>query len=160
MTILVPMRPEVYETYLQAAMDNYVDGIVVAGLGSYEQAIEKSRADFLAHLPQGLATPDNYLFEIKDMEHGAYIGFLWFCILEQHGVRTAFLSDIKIQEEWRRQGHATRAFEAMESKIKKLGIVNISLHVFGHNSKAQVLYGKLGYGVSSIYMLKQLDGQT
>ena len=36
----------------------------------------------------------------------------------------------------------------------RLGLQGIALHVFGHNTGAQALYGKLGYVPTNINMFK------
>ena len=156
MTVLAPMRPEAYSAYLQAAIAGYAEDNVASGRGPREGALERSRADFADSLPLGLATPDNFLFEIKAEESGPTIGALWFAVEERHGMRGAFVYDLEIQPEWRRQGHAMRAFEALESLVAELGLSSIGLHVFGHNPGAQALYAKLGYGVTGVNMAKNL----
>ena len=155
-TVLAPMRPEAYSAYLEAAIAAYADDNVASGRGPREGALERSRADFADSLPQGLATPDNYLFEIKTEDSGPTIGALWFAVEERHGMRGAFVYDLEIHAEWRRHGHATRAFEALESLVAELGLSSIGLHVFGHNPGAQALYTKLGYGVTGVNMAKNL----
>lgn len=157
MTVLVPMSADSYEHYIQLAHADYVSDIVAAGMYSNEQAREKAYADFMATSPQGFATPDNYFFVIKDEDPGREIGFLWFCIHEQYDVRIAFVCVIHIHAGWRRQGHATRAFKALEPEIKALGASCIELHVFAHNPGAQKLYAKLGYAQTSIYMNKRME---
>ena len=56
--------------------------------------------------------------------------------------------------EHRRQGHAERALRALEAEVGRLGLQGIALHVFGHNTGAQALYGKLGYVPTNINMFK------
>ncbi len=159
MTILVPMRPELYAVYLQAAIAGYAQDNVDSGRWPRENALEHARADFETLLPQGLATPDNYLFEIKAAENGPGVGFIWFAVEDRYGLRSAYLYDVEIHEQWRRLGHATRALKAVESLAAELGLVSIGLHAFGHNVGAQALYAKLGYAVTDINMVKRLvDG--
>jgi RimJ/RimL family protein N-acetyltransferase len=155
-TILAPMRPAVYDAYLQAAIADYAEDNVASGRWPREDALERSRSNFEDLLPQGLATPGNYLFEIKATENGPAVGFIWFAVQDRHGIRSAFVYDIEIKSEWRRQGHATRALEALEPRVTALGLSRIGLHVFGHNPGAQALYAKLGYGVTGINMVKSL----
>ncbi len=157
MTVIVPMRPAAYDVYLQAAIADYAQGNVASGRWPPEGTLERSHAEFERLLPQGLATPDNYLFEIKATEDGPTVGFIWFAVEARHGIRPAFVYDVEIQEEWRRQGHATRAFETLESFVAALGLTSIGLHVFGNNLGAQALYAKLGYSVTDINMVKRLD---
>ena len=71
MTALTPMRPERYAAYLEAAIAGYAEDSIACGRWPADKAGELSRADFMALLPQGLATPDNHLFEIVDTEGGS-----------------------------------------------------------------------------------------
>ena len=122
-----------------------------------EGALERSRDDFQHLLPRGLATPDNYLYEIMAEKSGPTVGFLWFAVQDQQGLRSAFVYDVRVKEEYRRLGHATRAFLALEPIVVGLGLPSIGLHVFGHNHAAQALYGRLGYAVTDINMVKALN---
>lgn len=153
------MRPDVFDAYREAAIVGYAEDNIASGRWPLEDAVERSRANFASLLPQGLSTPDNYLFEIKASDTGPTVGALWFAVEERHGVRSAFVYDVEISAAWRRQGHATRAFAALESRVTALGLSSIGLHVFGHNPGAQALYAKLGYGVTGINMVKRL-GET
>jgi ribosomal protein S18 acetylase RimI-like enzyme len=155
-TILVPMSAESWPHYLDAAVAGYANDNVDAGRWPAEGALARAQADFDISLPQGLATPDNYLFEIKIAEAGPTIGFLWFAVVQKNGLRSAFVYDVEIKPEFRRQGHAAAAFKALEPLVRKLGLTSIGLHVFAHNPGAQALYRKLGYAVASVNMLKQL----
>ncbi|HCM26166.1 MAG TPA: N-acetyltransferase [Treponema sp.] len=156
MTVLAPMRPMAFESYITAAAAAYAEDNVAAGRWPIEGALERSCADLADSLPQGLATPDHYLFEILDGADGPAVGILWFGIVTRHGLRSAFVYDIEIKPEFRRRGHAKRAFEAMEKLVGALGLDSIGLHVFGHNPGAQDLYAKLGYRVTGINMAKKL----
>ena len=40
--------------------------------------------------------------------------------------------------------------------MQALGVQRIGLHVFGHNTGAQALYARLGYGVTGLNLLKPL----
>jgi len=156
MTVLVPMSSTIYDQYLQAAVQAYADENIESGRWPAEGALQRSRDDFDDSLPQGLATPDNYLFEIKSNDAGVTVGFLWFALVEKNGIRSAFVYDVEIKAEFRRQGHAGAAFDALEPIVSELGLNRIGLHVFKQNQAAQALYKKLGYKVTSINMQKQL----
>lgn len=157
MTRLSPMRPEVFAGYLDSSVAGYAQDNIDAGRWPAEGALERSRADFDDSLPQGLATPDNYLFEIQNGEDGSTVGYLWFAVVVKHGLRSAYVYDLEVMAEHRRQGHAKRAFEALEARVAALGLSSIGLHVFGHNPGAQSLYSQLGYTVTGINMIKQID---
>lgn len=156
MTVLSPMRPEAYGPYFEAAVRAYAKDNVAAGRWPAQGAVERARADFESSLPQGLATPDNFLFEILASDHGPSVGILWFAIQTRNGLRSAFVYDFEVKPEWQRQGHGLRAFQALEPIVAAMGLSTIGLHVFGHNPGAQALYAKLGYGVTGINMAKHL----
>jgi ribosomal protein S18 acetylase RimI-like enzyme len=156
-TVLAAMPAAAYAPYLDAASAAYAQENVDAGRWPAAGALERARADFEALLPQGLATPDHYLFEIRAGEGGPGVGILWFAVVERQGLREAFVYDLEIKPEWRRQGHAERAMRALEPQMAALGVRSIGLHVFGHNIGAQALYARLGYGVTGLNMAKRLE---
>ena len=156
MSVLIPMSAETFVHYQAAAVAGYAKENVDSGRWPEEGAIERSQADFAASLPQGLHTPDNYLFEINVGDDGVCVGYIWFAVVEKNGLRSAFVYDIEIKPEFRRKGHAEAAFNALEPLVLKLGLSSIGLHVFSQNTGAQSLYRKLGYGVTSVNMLKHL----
>jgi ribosomal protein S18 acetylase RimI-like enzyme len=151
------MRQEVYPAYLQSSVAGYADDNVAAGRWPAQGCVERSLAEFESLLPQGLATPNHHLFEILAAEGGPTVGFVWLAVEERHGIRGAFVYDVEVKPAYRRQGHAQRAFEQLETLAMSLELSTIGLHVFGHNPGAQALYAKLGYRVTGINMQKQVS---
>ena len=151
------MREEAYAAWLESSVAGYAEDKVASGQWPREDALARSLAEFAALLPQGLATPDNHLFEILATADGPTVGYLWFAVEDHHGVRGAYVYDVEIKAEFRRQGHARRAFRLLDAIVASLGLATIGLHVFGHNPGAQALYSQLGFAVTGINMLKRLD---
>ena len=150
------MRPETYALYLDAAIAGYARDNVVAGRWPEAGAIERSRTGFADLLPQGLATPDNHLYEIHRSEGGPLLGFVWLAIQREHATVQGFVYDLEIRLEYRRQGHASRALAAVEAVARAQGATSLGLHVFAFNQAAQLLYHRLGYQVASLNMHKRL----
>jgi ribosomal protein S18 acetylase RimI-like enzyme len=157
MTVLVRMSEEAYGPYLENAISGYAQSNVESGRWPEEGALERSQANFESSLPQGLETPNNYLYEIKAAETGPTVGVIWFAVEERHGLLSAFVYDVEIKPGFRRLGHAKAAFEALELLVRELGLSSIGLHVFGHNPEAQALYNKLGYRVTGNNMIKDIS---
>lgn len=155
-TTLRPLPPEAFGAYMQASIASYAQETVEAGRWPAEGALERSHADFLALLPQGLATPDHHLLEVLATPEGPVVGHLWLALERRHGGCSAFVYNVEIAPEHRRRGHARRAFEAAEALAAELGATSIGLHVFAHNWGAQALYESLGYQVTGINMKKGL----
>ncbi len=66
-------------------------------------------------MPLGLATPDNYLFEIHSQEGGPLVGLVWLAIERHPAGVSGFIYDLKIRREYWRQGQASRALAAVAS---------------------------------------------
>ncbi len=156
MTVLLPMRPASFATYVEASVAAYAGDNVRAGRWDKAGAVERSRADFASLLPQGLDTPDNFLFEILEREHGPVVGFAWLALERKHAPVTAYIYNIQIHAAHRRKGHAFRALRALEAKAAAAGAQSIGLNVFAFNVEAQALYRKLGYATTNCNMRKPL----
>ena len=153
------MPPSSFAAYREASVTGYAQDNVAAGRWPQPGALERAYADFDHNLPLGLATPDNFIYEIKDEGTKEVVGVIWFAITEKNGVKSAFVYDVEVKPQYRRMGHARAAFKALEQKVRELGLLTIGLHVFGHNSDAQRLYVSLGYAVTGVNMLKRLEQQ-
>jgi ribosomal protein S18 acetylase RimI-like enzyme len=114
-----------------------------------------STKEYAELLPQGLQTPDNHFFTIIDAR-GAAVGVLWFAVRTRFDGRVAYVFDVGVCPERRREGHAYRAFVALEEEARRLGLSGIALHVFGRNKAAQALYAKLGFHPTNINLFKPI----
>lgn len=157
MVRLVPMSPTEFEAYLESSVQEYAQEHVRAGNWSAEKALQMAEESFHRLLPDGLATANQYLLTIEDETLGEKVGVLWFAVEEREAGPRAFVYDVQVDEAYRRQGYGTLAFEALERKVRELGLTRIMLHVFGHNRAARAMYAKLGYEVVDLIMSKTLS---
>lgn len=155
MSPLRPMTEAEFAAWCDAIVPDYAAEKVESGDWAESEALARSRASLDGLVPQGLKTPDNHLFTIVAPD-GQPVGMLWFAVKERSGSRIAYVYNIAIDPPFRRQGHAERAFEALEHEARRLGLEGIGLHVFGHNRGAISLYGKLGFEATDITMFKSL----
>lgn len=153
---LVPMRGEEFKAFLASSAAAYAEDNIKSGRWLREGAHARALADLKASLPQGVNTPNNYLFEILGSPKNVAVGYIWCAIQDNYGQRSAFVYDVEIKPEFRRQGLATEAFEAIQGHVAALGIESIGLHVFAFNEAAIALYRKLGFQVTGVNMQKKL----
>lgn len=153
MTTLRPLTDAEFEAWLGAVVPSYAADKVATGAWPSDQAVEMSRQEYQTLLPQGLQTPENHFYAIVD-GHGQPVGSLWIAEKQRPGQRVAYVFDVTIAPAYRRQGHAFRAFEALEGEVARLGLAGIALHVFGHNTAGRALYAKLGYQPTNINLFK------
>jgi ribosomal protein S18 acetylase RimI-like enzyme len=157
MTTLALMTAAEYEAWREESIPNYARDKVVAGQWREAESLENSHAEVDQLLPQGLATPGHHLWAVRDDAHVDSVGAMWVAE-QQHGARRiAYVFDFLVKPQHRRQGHARRAFLALEHKVDELNLEGISLHVFGHNDAARALYESLGYAPTNITMFKRVD---
>lgn len=159
MTVLSPMSDTFFLQFLETMAEDYAKENVKSGRWPQKNSLERSRDEIAKLLPQGVATPDNYLFEIKTESDGQTAGYIWFAVNERQGDRSAFIYEVSVFPEFRRQGHARAAFLQLEAKVRELGLNSIGLNVFYHNSAAQALYAGLGYAPTNLTMVKALKAE-
>jgi ribosomal protein S18 acetylase RimI-like enzyme len=153
MTVLRPMTPSEYTAWLDESIPAYAADKVASGQWSQAESLELSRRNNDELLPQGLQTPDNHFYSIVDAQGNA-VGMLWFAVEVKFGSRIAYVYDVSVIPERQRQGHAQRAFAALEVEVQRLGLSGVALHVFGFNTGAQALYAKLGFEPTNIHLFK------
>lgn len=149
------MSESEYAAWLAEAIPAYALDKVATGQWSDEESLELSKKDFDELLPQGQATPDSFLHTIVDSRTAA-VGVLCFTVKTRFNARIAYVIDVSVRTERQREGHAHRAFLALEDEVRKFGLSGIALHVFGHNTGARALYAKLGYQPTNISLFKQV----
>lgn len=156
MITLAPMTEAQFQRYVQVMIPDYAQDKVRSGQWAQAEALVLAQQSIQDSLPQGVATPDNHLYV---MEHGPardVVGMIWIAAQQRGDRRVAYVCDVIVEEPYRRQGHATAAFDAIEKKALELGLSGVALHVFGHNAQAHALYVKLGYVATNINMFKAL----
>lgn len=123
-------------------------------LEAAKQMARQGRARFL---PQGLATERHRLLVAEDAD-GRVVGSVWLGLDEPRTgtSETAWLYDLRVEADRRREGFATAILEAVETIAREAGAVRLGLNVFGDNLPAVALYHSCGYRVTTQQMAKDL----
>lgn len=149
------MTEQDFQTYVSRSKVNYAkDKVRANGLTELE-ANEIAERDFLRLLPKGRDTPGNLLFSIK-FDSDFSVGSLWISVKGPQNSRQAFVYDVFVGEEFRGRGIGREAMLLAEQEVKKLGLTEIGLHVFGFNEVAINLYKSLDYKITDLVMAKSL----
>ncbi len=149
------MKASEYAAWLEESIAGYAADKVASGQWSQDESLELSRKENAELLPHGLETPENHLFTIVDAQAVA-VGMLWFAVKTKFDAKIAYVYDVSVRPERQREGHALRAFGALEDEVRRLGLAGIALHVFGHNAGARALYERLGFEPTNISLFKRL----
>ncbi|MEK3789646.1 GNAT family N-acetyltransferase [Paenibacillus sp. FSL K6-1230] len=153
------MNGEEYERFIKRLIQDYAADKVQAGTWTEEEAPRLAEESLHTYLPQGLDTPDAYLYVITLREQQGDeqgIGIIWFNITDTPVGPEAFILEFWIEDAYQGQGYAKQTLRALDEEARNRGIRKIGLHVFGHNTRAFELYKKRGYVVTDIQMSKEL----
>jgi ribosomal protein S18 acetylase RimI-like enzyme len=156
---LVEMDEGSYQEYRETLVRDYAADKVRAGVWSKEEAEAAAAKDVDGLLPEGPATPNHYLYSVRDEALPAEVGVLWISPRHSGVGRSVWIYDIIVHERFRRRGHASRILQLVEDKARELGATRVELHVFGHNYGARTLYEKTGYKATSIIMAKPITAE-
>ncbi|HJV62370.1 MAG TPA: GNAT family N-acetyltransferase, partial [Albitalea sp.] len=157
MTTLVPMPAEDFASFESESTSGYAQDNLRSGRWPASTCVERARAEFHRLLPEGLATPGHFIYNIHDEAQHENVGFIWLAETDNDGVRTGHVYNIVIRPDRRGRGHATAALRLIEAQGLARGLSAISLHVFSHNAGAQALYRSIGYGITGFNMIKPLQ---
>ena len=99
--------------------------------------------------------------------HGnhSYAGLVWISISENREpwdfqASPAWIYDLWVEPEYRRQGLGTKLLQQAERWARKAGLAKIGLHVFGSNDAAIRLYRSAGYRILNRYLQKEITPET
>lgn len=153
---LDPMTAAEFGRYLEPAIRAYAHEKVISGEWTSAEAVELSRRDHFRLLPDGLATPDQFLFTVRDEPTNEPVATLWLT-LRMRGVQVeAYVYDIEVIEPRRGHGYGRATMLACLAKARELGADSVGLHVFGHNKTARALYTSMGFQPTNINMTLKL----
>ena len=154
MPTLTPMTSSEYDVFLARVIPEFAAVNIRAGYWDESEALEKSRKQTEALLPQGLQTRAHYLYTLYDGDDA--VGMIWLKANVGSSIQSGFIYDVFIEEKFRGKGYGKQAMLLIEEKARELGLKSISLHVFAYNTVAKNLYESIGYEISSLNMTKQL----
>ena len=149
------MNAAEFQRWLEQAIPTYAAEKVASGHWEKDGAEDLSRKEHEELLPRGVESEGNHFFMILDSGNQA-IGVLWFAVKVKVDLPIAYVFNVEIEPQYRRQGYARRALEALENEVASLGLHGIALHVFGHNTAGRALYASLGYEATNINLFKNV----
>jgi ribosomal protein S18 acetylase RimI-like enzyme len=153
------MSEEEFQPFLAASCRAHADDQVRVGFLPADEALQIVEERLRRLLPAGRASPGHYFLAIVDDSSGGKVGGLWYEVQEQGWMRKAFVWDIAVDEQHRRKGYGSGAFQAMEEKLGEIGVTAVDLSVFGHNEAARAMYDKLGYKTTGLTMRKTITAE-
>jgi len=153
---LDPMTEAQFGAFEQRGIVEFAREKTICGDWSAEEALELSREDYERLLPEGLKTPDQYLYMVRDAQSGETVATLWLTLRVKGGRVEVYVYDIEVREGFRGRGYGRATMLAGIEKARELGAQTVGLHVFGHNGPARSLYRSLGFVETNVSMSLEL----
>ncbi|MCV2867252.1 GNAT family N-acetyltransferase [Defluviimonas sp. WL0002] len=153
MVTLRPMTEIEFADWSVMSRDGYAADLQRAHGISPDEARRLADASLDRLLPDGMATPDAYVFSAENHE-GNVVGWLWIAIRREWGRVECFIYDIGIYDPHRRKAYGQAVLAALDPIAGKLGATCLGLHVFGDNPAAVALYETAGFRVTELTMSK------
>ena len=149
------MSDEDYAEFRERSEVSYAAAIAASRAVSLPEARRQAAEDHERLLPEGVRTPDHYLWTAYEGDKP--VGNLWLHVETKPDCRHAFGYGIEVRPELRRRGYGRAITAAAEQKCREMTVVSIGLTVFGPNKAAQNLYEDLGFEVTVLQMRKHLS---
>ncbi|MDM7936414.1 MAG: GNAT family N-acetyltransferase [Cyanobium sp. CZS 48M] len=150
------MRPQAFSSFIEQAIESSLDDLEGLNRWTKTESLKLAQSEIERLLPDGLSTPNNILLEILENENEPAIGYIWLSLGSRGSEKIAFVHQLIILPQHRRQGHAQATLKAVEAVLLARGVGVIVLHVFNSNTTAQQLYATAGYEVASLNLQKKL----
>ncbi|MFC8848118.1 GNAT family N-acetyltransferase [Micromonospora sp. NPDC057141] len=151
---LVPMTDDQFAPLRVGLEQAYAEDLAGARGLSPEAARAESLAQIDRDLPDGVATPGVLLR--MALVDGEEVGWIWTTLPDADRPTMAWIHNIEVHPAHRGHGHARRMIQLAEAELARLGVGQLGLNVFGHNTVAIRLYDSLGFQVTSQHMVKPL----
>lgn len=143
---LRPMDDSDYAAYREHADRAFAEDWLASGLAAnLDEALQVAREQMSELMSQGLQTPGNHLFTVRD-DDDRRVGILWLHFNDRRG----FIYDIEIDVAERGRGYGTQTLRAAAAETRAAGPSILALNVFGSNDDARRLYAKEGYRETEI----------
>lgn len=84
------------------------------------------------------------VFAFLAQERLEAVGCCFVSLLEKHGVKTAYIDLLVVDEKHRRQGIGRALFREIQKQARKLGAKNVELMVWSYNQTAVKAYESYG----------------
>jgi ribosomal protein S18 acetylase RimI-like enzyme len=153
-TTLDPMSESEFGQFMALILSTYIAERATADRISHAEAECFARDQHSRLLPNGQRTEGHHFLRIAAMSSREWRGGLW--VHTDAASRCAFLYNITVFPEFRRQGFAREALQLLQDWVRPLGCATLALNVFATNAAAMSLYRSSGFRVVSSYMNKAL----
>ncbi len=150
------MTKEDFGPYREAGVREFAQQKILSGEWAEDEALALSEADHDRLLPEGVESPGQFLYTVRDADTGDEVATIWIALRGKAGRLEGYIYDIEVHEKHRGQGYGRATMLAGIERARELGADSLGLHVFGHNAPARALYRSLGFVETNVSMSLEL----
>ena len=136
-----PFTRHEFAQYEEWSIGSYAEALIRSGTETKADALAVSAEEFEELLPDGLDTPDNFLYYAEN-EYGENVGFVWLTFIETDDV---CIGDFGVSPDYRAQGYGGAILRALEHMLSEKGVRRLSTHVFDCDITMLRLYKDCGF---------------
>src|SRR5215471_9666111 len=108
-----------YREWVEPSKVDYAQSFVDSGIMSLDKALERSEKDFLELLPDGRDTPDHGFWTAYGGD--VAVGSLWVRFGLEMDPHAAFIYDISVRPDQRRQGYGRAMIRELAQLARQRG---------------------------------------
>src|SRR5829696_6994221 len=149
------MSDEEYAEFRERSEVSYAAEIAASRAVPLPAARRQAAEDHERLLPEGVRTPDHYLWTVYEGDEP--VGDLWLHVETKPDGRHAFGYGIEGRQELRRRGYGRAITAAAEQKCREMNVVSIGLTVFGPTRPLRVCMRTWAFEVTLLQMHKHLS---
>ena len=149
---LEPITAEVAEKYRKEIARLYFENVRSNAFHehyTYDEAYQKMD-DLIGHLA------DNTAVVYGAFDDEELVAFIWAYVHPFREETRMYVSEIRVKEEYRKQGIGSQLLKQVENKAKELGLGAIYLHAEANHPEAVRFYKATGYCEERIQMRKMI----
>lgn len=150
------MNAREFAIFQERSLKEYAEHIAHADELAFIEAVAMAQNQVRALLPRGRDTPEHFFFRAHSAAIDRSFGDLWLHLQPRKPGPHAFIYDIRVDDDVRRQGIGKRLMQLAEEWAKSQGVFSLKLHVFASNEAALSLYESCGFRSTSSRLVKML----
>lgn len=160
MTIELQKLPESeFMEYKEHLVSRFTVDSVANGDWTEDEAKTVAELQLQSILPEGVATPNHFIFSVFHQKLNMTVGNVWIQIQKKGTVRKGILFDLTIFDMFKNKGFDKQTLQVSEEWLKAKQVKSLELSVYSTNPSARNLYLDFGFTDFSYNMVKLLSSE-
>lgn len=148
-----------FKEYREHLVSRFTEDSVTNGDWTEEEAKNVAEMQLKSILPEGVATPNHFIFSVFHQKLNMAVGNVWIQIQNKGTVKKGILFDLTIFDMFKNKDFDKQTLQVSEEWLKTKQVKSLELHVYATNPSARKLYVDFGLTDFSFNMVKSLSSE-